>query len=111
MVVFYSNLAGVLTFAENPTINVAGTALTVFNNDRNSASVSTLTAKYDTTLTAEGTLLSTIIIGTSNPKTQIGGNARMSAEWILKANEDYALAFTADNNSTIVSMVAEFYEA
>lgn len=110
MVVFYSNLAGVLTFAENPTVNVAGTGLTVFNNDRNSIAVSTLTAKYDTTLTTEGTILTTIVIGTSSPKTQIGGNARLNAEWILKANEDYALAFTADNDSTIVSMVAEFYE-
>ena len=111
MVVFYSDLAGVLTFAENPTLNAAGSALARLNNDRNSGGVAAVTAFKDTTLTAEGTILNTVIIGTDNPKTQIGGNARFSSEFILKQNEDYTLVFVASNNATTISMVAEWYEA
>lgn len=108
---FSSNQPGVLTFNENPTLNAAGTGLTIFNSDRNSANATTLTAFKDTTLTGDGVSLTTVIIGTNAPATRIGGNTRTNAEFILKQNEDYVLMFTADLNATIIAMVVEFYEA
>ena len=110
VVMFTTNLAGVLYFYENPTVNVAGAALTVHNNERNSLNVAEVTAKKDTTLTVDGVVLTQLVIGTNAPATRIGGVARISTEWILKQNEDYALIFVADGNGTIISMVAEWYE-
>ena len=110
VVTFTTNLAGVLYFYENPTVNAAGAALTVHNNERNSLNVAEVTAKKDTTLTVDGVVLTQLVIGTNAPATRIGGVARISTEWILKQNEDYALIFVADGNTTIISMVAEWYE-
>lgn len=107
---FFTSNAGLFEFNENPTLNVEGTALTAYNNDRNSASVTTLVMKYDTTLLADGTSLTIVQIGANTPKTQVGGVGRSSIEWILKANEDYAIIFQADNDNTVVSIVVEFYE-
>lgn len=106
---FFTSNAGLFEFNENPTLNVEGTALTAYNNDRNSASTTTLVMKYDTTLTADGTNL-TILQLTANSRTQIGGVGRSDVEWILKANEDYAIIFQADNDDTVVTIVIEFYE-
>jgi hypothetical protein len=108
---FSSTLSGVLTWNENPTLNVAGTGLTIFNSDRNSLNTTTLTVFKDTTLTGDGSPLATVVIGTNAPATRIGGNTRINAETILKQNEDYVLMFTADLNATIIAMVVEFYEA
>ena len=107
---FTSSLSGLLTFNENPTLNVAGAGLTEINNNRNSVKTAQLTAFKDTTLTGDGTPLSVLVIGTSAPATRIGGIGRISTEWILKMNEDYVLIFQADNANTLISVVAEWYE-
>jgi len=107
---FTSSLSGVLSFNANPTVNAAGSGLSEYNNNRNSVKTAQLTAFKDTTLTADGTPISILVIGTSAPATRIGGVGRISTEWILKVNEDYVLIFQADNANTLISVVAEWYE-
>jgi hypothetical protein len=107
---FTSSLSGVLSFNANPTVNAPGSGLSEYNNNQNSVKTAQLTAFKDTTLTADGTPISILIIGTSAPATRIGGVGRISTEWILKMNEDYVLIFTADNANTLISVVAEWYE-
>jgi hypothetical protein len=102
--------AGKIELFENPTIDAAGDALTEYNCDRNSATSTTLAVFKDTTFTADGTLLSTVFVGSSSGPTRLGGNTRSEFELILKQNEDYALKVTVDNNDTKVAFISEWYE-
>ncbi len=102
---------GFIEFLENPTINLAGNALTEFNNDRNSGNIATLTCFDDTTLNADGTTLITEYIGNdTNPANAQGGIRLRHQEIILKQNEDYVMRFTPFNNNTEVSILMEWYE-
>lgn len=98
---------------ENPTISGAGTALSIYNNDRRSGNTTTATAFYDSTTSADGTLIYTTKVGSAGPGVvqRIGGNTRNEAEWILKHNEDYLVKVTADADNTEVILNVEFYEA
>ncbi len=99
---------------EDPTISGAGTAITIYNNNRLATNLNTTTATayYDTTTSADGTLIFTTKVGSAGPGViqRIGGNTRNAAEWILKQNEDYLIKVTADADTTEVVWNAEFYE-
>jgi hypothetical protein len=103
--------AGVAYFYETPTTTADGTALTPRNNDRNNATASTLSVWKDPTVTADGTQLGVSALGTNNPKTRFGGEAKQNFEWILKQNTAYLLKFTAANAGTAVNLGLEYYEA
>jgi hypothetical protein len=101
--------AGLLQLFEGPTVDAAGTALTVFNKNRNSANLPTVLAKYDTTFSADGTAIAQIYLGGgSTAPTRLGGTHETS--YALKANTHYALKFTPAANETKISMWAEFEE-
>lgn len=104
-----SDQAITLGFYENPTLNAAGTQLTAYNADRNSANTATVTAFKDTTTTSDGTLLFTTVTGSSNAKSQVGGAARAGSEYILKQNEDYLIKCTLAN-AGYVSIILDWYE-
>jgi hypothetical protein len=95
---------------EAPTLTGNGTALTAYNNDRNSATAATCLFYNDPTVTAPGTKLQNDLIGTNNPKTRIGGNVRQVTEIILKQNTSYIIKNTVTNNGTRVSFNLELYE-
>lgn len=100
--------AALFQLTENPTVE-GGTPVTAYNNDRNSSETTTLTIKYDPTVTGDGT----IIFQDRNPadvKGKIGGVARTFTEWILKQNEDYLIRVVSDGADNMVSIVIEFYE-
>jgi hypothetical protein len=112
-----ANLPGLLYFYEGPTISgsAIGTALTIFNFDRNSTKASQATAYHTPTIsgTAYGTMISTRTLGSaSGPggNTRVGGAARDTFEYILKKNEGYLLRFIADTNGTRITNIAEWYE-
>lgn len=112
LVLSYSSTgAGLWEFFENPTLNAVGTALTAFNNNRNSSNTAGITAFQDTTTTSDGTLLWTDKTGADG----IGGTKSASTsgremELILKQNEDYILKFTPDANDAKVVVQLSWYE-
>ena len=106
--------AALVEFYEDPTILAAGTALTEYNNDRNSANTATATTFEDTTTQApnnDGTLLfAGRIGGTGRAQTRIAGELANREEWILEQNEDYLVKVTVDANNTEVIIVLTWYE-
>jgi len=109
--ILYSEGVGKWELFENPTVNAAGTTVTTFNSDRNSATAATLVVAYDATSTADGTLIFTWRTGsgTTGP-TRIGSEASRGQEIILKQNEDYFLKFTPDADNAKIKLNLEWYE-
>ena len=105
-----SNLAGNIGFFEAPTTSANGTALTAYNNDRNSGNTPTVLFYKDPAVTTDGTLLISSRNGTNNNKTLLGGVSRTNSEFILKQNTKYFVKFTPDANNTEVIFNCEFYE-
>lgn len=96
---------------ENPTVSVAGdgTAVTLFNRNRNKTSITPLLAVYHTpTTTNNGTLLEQFYIGGGAQRA--GGDNRATSEWVLKANEDYLLIITSRANGNSGAVVLDWYE-
>lgn len=104
-----SDTGCLLEFFENPTINVDGVALPAYNNDRNSANVSSLDYFRDPTVGADGTRIQVARVGAGREK-KLGGVARIAAEWILQPNQEYLVKVTVDANGADVTMNAEGYE-
>lgn len=103
--------SGTWQLFENPTINAAGTTATVFNNDRNSLTASTLTVAYDATTTNDGTQIKVWRTGSgTNAPSRAGSESRSSVEIILKQNEDYVLKFTPDADKAKTKVEFLFYE-
>jgi len=98
-------------FYENPTLFGSGTALTWYNNDRNSPNVTTMQGFKDPTVSGGqlGTQLQLFDLAAGLDK-KVGGQARIPSEWILKQNEDYLLYVTVDANNASVSLDVEGYE-
>lgn len=109
-----ANAAGTLIFYEDPSINAAGSAGTVYNLNRNSSTANTTLVKYDTTTQApnnDGTVLWQDYIGTTGkPNSSFGGSATTRVEFILKQNEDYILKFTPDADNTKLWVRFIWYE-
>jgi len=102
--------SGVVQLYENPTINAAGTAGTIYNNERNSATTATATVFEDTTTTSDGTVIDNGVIGSGAGPQSVGGDTRTDAEWVLKQNEDYIVKFTPYNDNAKVTLTMLWYE-
>jgi len=92
---------------EGATVNVAGTALTPRNSNRNSLNASVLTARIGDTFTATGTDIYTQFVGSG----KTGGKLTRQNEIILKQNTTYI--FRVTNETSVVndiSYCAEWYE-
>lgn len=78
---------------EDITSYTGGSAITPINNDRNSATTSSITSfVYDTSATlGSPTVLSTSVLGSGKNS---GGNSRNDSEFILKQNTKYYLLVT-----------------
>ena len=101
---------GIWTFYEAPTVTVNGTGITPRNNDRNSANVAELVASYDPTVTANGTLLWTTILGSSGGSSRVGGESQSRIEVILDQGTTYVLKFAQTSNDTSAAIIAKWYE-
>lgn len=101
---------GLVELYENPTITAAGTAGTPYNSNRNSVGAATATVFYDTTTSADGTMLDSRILGSSGGAARFGGEASTRNEWVLKQNEDYLVKFTASADNTGYSISFSWYE-
>ena len=110
----YVTAASLIELYENPTINTAGSPVTIYNNDRNSIVATTATAFEDTTTTApdnDGTRIDAGRAGgAARPNFRIGGETARRNEWILKQNEDYLIKITPDADNTEVVISITWYE-
>lgn len=94
---------------EAPTAT-GGTAITSYNNARISANTSPVTITKNPTVTTVGTtLLEAHTVGSSNPISRIGGDARHSNEWNLKASTKYLLRATAVSAGTVITTRLPYY--
>lgn len=101
--------AATWTFSEDASASV-GSALTVYNNNRNSTKASLLTLFGTPTITTVGTVLETHIIGTSgNPNSQTGGGVEARNEWLLKPSTNYLIQITTVSASTNTVINMPYY--
>lgn len=94
------------TMYENPTVAAAGSAVTVWNNNRNSTNTPGVTAFSTPSITALGTPIYAAKLGSGR---SIGGADSVGNELVGKQNEDY-LFVMANNDATATRWVAyDFY--
>jgi len=103
--------AGNWVFSEAPEAS-AGSALTVYNNKRNSTTTSgTVIYAGAVVWTSAGTNIETHYIGANNPASKLGGGADTREEYILKPSTMYGVR-VLNNAATCYSVInAHFYVA
>lgn len=90
-----------------------GTTVTAINNNRNSATASTLVIVANPTVTSVGTLLSMQskgLAGTNPASADSAGVTERNREIIFKQNTKYILRITSRDTNNIVSYCANWYE-
>lgn len=86
-----------------------GTVVTSYNNNRLSSNASPVSIKKNPTVTTVGTLLDQQRVGSNSPATKIGGGARHTNEWDLKASTKYLIRHTAVSAGTIIVTRLPYY--
>ena len=100
----------VATWSESPGAS-GGSAITSYNNERNSSTTALSVLKSAITFTSVGTTLQNILLGGSNsPHERTGGGSGSRQEWILASSGTYLMKADADNASTKVTMEFYYYE-
>ena len=84
-------------FYRFPSFSSVGTPLNIINNNDNSSITPTLIAGEDPTLSTDGTLMFSKILGSGN---KIGGLGRQTNEIVLRKNTSYLLRFTKNAAGT-----------
>jgi hypothetical protein len=110
VVEFASELESNIKVYEGATASNNGTAITVFNRNRNSATNSTTLLYHTPTVAggAEGTNIANYKIGSSRA---VGGNEGSRLEIILKRNTKYLIRITNDTaNANWFAFLADWYE-
>lgn len=94
-----------LEIFETPTFSAPGTAVTLYNRNRNIAGSPTTTVFTAPTVSAVGTKISGWIIGSGQ---KAGGSTKDSIEWDLKANTEYLYRITAQVASNICFRLIQY---
>ena len=102
--------AATVQLFRTPTLSAAGTAVTPFNRNENSDTVSVATVKHTPTITANGTKISEKWVGGDGFKTSVGGEHRGDSEIILKRNTTYLILGTANADAIKLAVGADWYE-
>ena len=98
-------------FYENPTITDNGTAIPIYNMNRDSSNTSDATAYYTPTVGAVGTQLCVDLIPGATKQKDAGGNIRHDTEWILDENKNYMIRVTNNGSGAEpVAIQCEWYE-
>ena len=109
---FFASCGGTaeIELVENPTVNVQGTAMVEFNNQRPSAHLAEVSAFHTPTVVGGTVILEGILPGGTGGNSA-GGLLRNSTEFILKLNEDYVIRVTnRSGNAKAASIIAQWYE-
>lgn len=105
-----SSLGGSFTWSEAPNAS-GGSAITPYNNNRQSTNAATLVVTSNPTFVSAGTvLLQTDVGATGNPTQAAGGNFAARQEWILAQSTLYLLRFVSATNDAKVTLILEWYE-
>lgn len=101
-----------LQFFENPTVTMAGSAVTPINRNRFSSNVAASTVTTGPTVSSDGTeLLDIILPGGSGFFLSPGSSGNAFEEYILKLDEDYLARVTNISGSAQpASLQLDFYE-
>lgn len=103
-----ASLSGTFVFSQNASVS-GGSALTAWNNDLSSTNTSGTTIVGTPTVTTYGTAISSMVVGSNDNPTNVGGNAESRNEFILATATTYMLYFTANATSTYTSINGAFY--
>lgn len=95
------------TFSESPESS-AGSALTSYNNRRNSTRTDTVTLAGGVVWTSAGSILQTHYIGSTNPASNLGGANQGRMEWILNPSTKYGFRI-ANVAATCYSTINLYY--
>lgn len=98
----FSSSAGLIEIdiKEDVTVTTAGTAITVFNRNRNSDNTTCITASYGDIITG-GTIVSEYIAGSAgNPASRSGGSVSKQNPVVLKDNTVYSYEITNASGTT-----------
>jgi len=95
------------TFSEAPEAS-AGSALSSYNNKRNSATTDPTTIAGGVVWTSAGTILQTHYIGSTNPRSNLGGVNQGRMEWILNPSTKYGFR-VANVAATCYSTINLYY--
>ena len=96
-----------LEIHEGATVDVAGTAVSVFNNNRNSANTTSLTVREGDTFTGEGTLIYAQQVGAN----KVAGSVQRDREIVLDQNNTYIFRITNETAlANELNYCAEWYE-
>lgn len=111
---YYANVGGnsTIDFYEAPTVTGGtGTAMTIFNKRRDSATASVNAARLNQTVTGTGTALQSLFVPGGTGGIANGGSGSERKEWVLTANTTYLLRLTNIAGTTQYNNLAlEWYE-
>ncbi len=104
--------SGLVEMFEAPTLTNDGTQLSCWNNDRKSATTSTMLFYYDPTVSVDGDRILVNVIGTDGAGASggAGGVESRSREFILDNDTSYLIKATPETNGTRISCCSEHYE-
>jgi len=103
---FASTLGASLQVFEGTGSVVSGTTATIYNNNRNSATTSTLNVIQNPTSVFSGTQISGYLAGAN----RVSGFNSRDREMVLKQNTKYLFKFISLANSNSLSYCGEWYE-
>jgi len=99
----------VLSIFEAPTTTANGTALPIFNLNRNSATLPLASVFNAPTVTGTGTLIDGGVCGSGTGAGRVGGEQRNDHEFVLKAATTYLLRSVAGPNAATVTASLNWY--
>ena len=95
---------------EDTTVSNNGSALSIFNANRNSGNAPLLLVYEDPTITLDGTLIFANQEGSDTSGGKVGAELGHDEEFILKQNAIYEIKVTTLANNTAVSLSLNWYE-
>ena len=101
---------GVWTVYSDPTIDAAGTAIPIINQNTNSAKATTATAVEDCTTTDDGTLFDPDLQGASGANNRLGGDGSWRDEIVIAPGLTFLFRFTPAANDTKAVLKVLYYE-
>ncbi len=103
---------------ENPDTVANGTALPIYNRNRNSTNTSAVISTHNSTV-GQATQGATVTLGSGiilhhevfgSGKDKISGESRDTNEFILKQNTTYVITMTSITNSIVAQLTCNWYE-
>ena len=100
-----------LDIYEGTTISSSGSALGVFNKNRQSSGTSETNIFHTPTVSSTGTVINNIFLPGGRKNSATGNNSLSQSEWMLKKSTNYLVRITNKSGAVIdMSTEIEYYE-